>query len=276
VCFLLACLLAWVVLFADGRSLVTRLFQNAQGLQKKLHQRSRHAAHQIGLQAQTTSTLVSSSLHTQKKWLLQHQWHVLLILSLMVVPPLIVMQCSTGQHWDEFQDGQRYTNPQVEELIKGEQLLPPSPLPPEVFITAEVEQIRPLLRHASRNWQQLDGDFANRLLLVFKVMREKHGYDMTILEGYRSPERQNELASQGANVTNARAFQSYHQYGLAADCAFWRNGKLIISEKDPWALKGYQLYGQTAQALGLVWGGGWKMMDFGHIEWRRPGTIRQR
>ena len=103
------------------------------------------------------------------------------------------------------------------------------PLPPAVFTTQEVMQMRPTLVGANRNWQQLNHDFAQRLLLIFKIMKQKHGYDMTILEGYRSPERQNMLASMGKSVTNAAAFQSYHQYGLAADCAFLRDGKLVIS-----------------------------------------------
>ena len=64
--------------------------------------------------------------------------------------------------------------------------------------------------------------------------------------------------------------QSYHQYGLAADSAFYRNGKLVISEKDPWAMRGYQLYGKTAQEVGLVWGGSWKSIkDLGHVELRK-------
>jgi len=98
---------------------------------------------------------------------------------------------------------------------------------------------------------------------------------MAILEGYRSPERQNALAAMGPNVTNAAAFQSWHQYGLAADCAFLRDGKLVISEKDPWAMRGYQLYGEVAESLGLTWGGRWKMMDFGHTELRMPGVMRR-
>ena len=97
---------------------------------------------------------------------------------------------------------------------------------------------------------------------------------MALLEGYRSPSRQDELAKAGSHVTNARAFQSWHQYGLAADCAFWRDGKLVISEKDPWAMRGYQLYGEVAESLGLTWGGRWKMMDFGHTELRLRGVMR--
>jgi peptidoglycan L-alanyl-D-glutamate endopeptidase CwlK len=95
----------------------------------------------------------------------------------------------------------------------------------------------------------------------------RHG----LLEGYRSPARQDLLAAMGSAVTNARAFQSWHQYGLAADCAFLRDGKLVISEKDPWAMRGYQLYGEVAESLGLTWGGRWTMMDFGHTELRLRG-----
>ena len=92
--------------------------------------------------------------------------------------------------------------------------------------------------------------------------------EMALLEGYRSPERQERLAAAGSHVSNARAFQSFHQYGLAADCAFIRDGRLVISERDPWAMRGYQLYGQVAESLGMVWGGRWAMMDFGHTELR--------
>ncbi|MCY1535230.1 D-alanyl-D-alanine carboxypeptidase [compost metagenome] len=69
----------------------------------------------------------------------------------------------------------------------------------------------------------------------------------------------------------AKANQSYHQYGLAADNAFYRNGKLVISEKDPWAMEGYRLYGEAAESVGLVWGGRWSFRDYGHVEYRKPG-----
>ncbi len=155
-------------------------------------------------------------------------------------------------------------------LLSGERLVAPEPLPPEVFTTREVEQVRPLISQANRDWDLLDADFRQRLLLVYRIMKEDHGYEMVMIEGYRSPERQEKLASMGAHVTNARAYQSYHQHGLAADSAFYRNGKIVISEKDPWAMEGYRLYGETAEKVGLTWGGRWKMMDFGHVEFRRP------
>jgi len=96
---------------------------------------------------------------------------------------------------------------------------------------------------ADRKWNKINPRYKQRLLMVFKIMREQHGYDMVLLEGYRSPDRQNSLAL-NINTTRARGYQSYHQFGLAADAAFKRNGKVVISERDPWAMRGYQLYGQ--------------------------------
>jgi peptidoglycan L-alanyl-D-glutamate endopeptidase CwlK len=127
---------------------------------------------------------------------------------------------------------------------------------------------------ASREWNLLDEVYRQRLLVVFKIMKEQYGYDLVLLEGYRSPERQERLAAMGGHVTKAGAFRSYHQYGLAADCAFLRQGKVVISERDPWAMRGYELYGQVAQSVGLTWGGSWRSIkDYGHTELRRPGVL---
>jgi peptidoglycan L-alanyl-D-glutamate endopeptidase CwlK len=171
-----------------------------------------------------------------------------------------------------YEESIQATDPVILSLLKGEQLVPPAPLPPEVFMTREVELLRPALGSASRNWDRLDAEFRQRLLAVFQVMRQ-YGYEVALLEGYRSPERQDYLASLGQHVTSAAAFQSYHQFGLAADCAFFLNGRIIIDERDPWAMRGYKLYGEAAEAAGLAWGGRWKMMDFGHVELHRPGTL---
>lgn len=187
---------------------------------------------------------------------------------LLGMPPLLVRALRPRQMLPDFETGTRPVDPHIAALLQGEHLVPPPPLPPQAFVSAEVELLRPLLSLADRDWQRLDQDFARRLLLVFNLMRERHGYEMALLEGYRSPERQERLAALGQHVSNARAFQSFHQYGLAADCAFLRNGQLVISERDPWAMRGYQLYGELAESLGMVWGGRWTMMDFGHTELR--------
>lgn len=192
--------------------------------------------------------------------------------SLVVVPSLLVVFLQ-GQAVFDFSDGNRSTDRQIAVLLEGEQLVPPSPLPPEVFTTREVEMVRPDVVHASRNWNLLDQVFTQRLLVVFKLMKERYGYDMVLIEGYRSPERQARLFEQGTNVTQAAANMSYHQYGLAADAAFYRDGKVVISETDPWAMQGYQRYGEIAEQVGLTWGGNWKMKDYGHVELRRSGVL---
>ena len=168
----------------------------------------------------------------------------------------------------------RPVNTQVAALLVGEQLAPPSPLPPELFTTREVEQARPNVRHASRQWELLDADFRQRLLVVFKLMREQHGYELVLLEGFRTAQRQAQLSAMGPQVTRAGAGQSYHQVGLAADLAFLRDGRIVISERDAWAARGYELYGDVARSVGLTWGGDWKSLrDLGHVELRRPGAL---
>lgn len=164
----------------------------------------------------------------------------------------------------------RPVDERVAELLAGERLVAPPSLPPELFTTREVEQVRPMTASASRHWELLDEGFRNRLLLVFKQMREEHGYEMVLLEGYRSPERQAALQALGPSVTQAGPFESLHQHGMAADCAFMKEGRIVISERDPWAMRGYEKYGEVARGLGLTWGGDWRSLkDYGHIEWRR-------
>lgn len=129
------------------------------------------------------------------------------------------------------------------------------------------------IKNADRNWKKMNSDFVQRLLTVYKVMSDQYGYDMVLLEGYRSPARQARLLKKGSHVTKAGSYKSYHQFGLAADSAFIRNGKIVISEKDPWAMQGYKLYGKVAKSAGLVWGGDWRMMDLGHVELRKKGVL---
>lgn len=206
---------------------------------------------------------------------LRHYRRPALVAALMVILPMIgVLVIGRDRMLDGFADNAAEHDAVVVALLEGEHLVPPPPLPSQLFATPEVQHARPDAASASREWQALNPDFRQRLLAVFKVMEEKYGYKMALLEGYRSPERQARLASLGAHVTRAGAFQSYHQFGLGADCAFLRSGKLVISERDPWAMRGYQLYGATAELAGLHWGGRWQLRDYGHIELRKKGVLR--
>lgn len=150
--------------------------------------------------------------------------------------------------------------------LNPERLVPPPPLPPALFASVD----RPGLEFADRDWAKLEPAFMQAVLQLFARM-EARGYALALLEGYRSPERQDMLADLGNNVTNARGLQSRHQFGLAADIAPVKDGRLLISERDPWAFEAYQALGQEAEALGLAWGGRWNLRDYGHVEFTRAG-----
>lgn len=270
--FFIACFITWLILFPAGRDFVGQSLKNAAS------RLGRHIGEWENIRQIKTHHIKRAAQESTLHWTGFVKRHSLLLMAgaaVLSLPPLFAWLVSNKNMLDGYDVSTHAVNEQVAELLKGEQLAPPVALPPLLFTTEEVLHVRPMLMSASRNWQLLNNDFAQRLLLAFKIMKEKYGYEMAILEGYRSPERQNTLASMGSAVTNAAAFQSYHQYGLAADCAFLRGGKLVISERDPWAMRGYELYGEVSESVGLHWGGRWKMMDFGHTELRLPGVIKK-
>lgn len=270
--FVFSCFLAWVFFFPSGRELISDVLANfGTRIEQKFSKLENRAAiasvavQRIGKHA--TDELMGS---------IRRQYRLyIVVVCIVAVPSIIAMWMSGKSRLEGFGSSTIEVNLQIAELLKGEQLVAPAALPPAIFSTKEVLIERPMLMSASRNWDLLNSNYRQRLLMVFKIMKEKYGYEMVIIEGYRSPERQNMLAELGAQVTNAKAFQSYHQYGLAADCAFIRDGKLVISERDAWAMRGYELYGEVAESLGLVWGGRWKMMDFGHVELTQAEVLKK-
>jgi peptidoglycan L-alanyl-D-glutamate endopeptidase CwlK len=269
--FIAACAISWMVLFPAGREFVLNALAGA-GL--RLGRRAGALAQQRLRDADMLRAAGRSALQSLAGYLRRHWRACGAGAALICLPPLAALLLADRPMLSGFEPSTRAVNTQVADLLQGEQLVPPPPLPPLVFATAEVARERPLLASASRDWAMLDADYTQRLLAVFRIMKERHGYEMAILEGYRSAARQDALAALGPGVTNARAYQSWHQYGLAADCAFVRDGRLVISERDPWAMRGYQLYGQVAESVGLTWGGRWKMMDLGHTELRLPGVMK--
>ena len=146
-------------------------------------------------------------------------------------------------------------------VLREELPVSPQPLPPALFTgTGSFD-----LEHADRDWAKLKPGFRQAVLQVFARM-EARGYRMALLEGFRSPERQELLARRGPAVTRARAGQSRHQAGLAADVAPMRDGRLSILDRDPWTSAAYQALGEEARRSGLVWGGSWTLRDLGHLE----------
>jgi peptidoglycan L-alanyl-D-glutamate endopeptidase CwlK len=270
---ILACLISWLVLFPSGRALVLRaLAGTGERLQRGWRGTAQRESRRLGAIGQSSGASLREAAAFLRRHYLLCRGGVLLL----GLPPLVALMSGGHAQLRAYEESPREVNTQVASLLEGEQLVPPPALPPPAFASEEVQRERPMIVSASRDWALLNAAYQQRLLHVFRIMKERHGYDMAILEGYRSPERQDMLASMGSGVTNAAAFQSWHQYGLAADCAFVRNGRIVISEKDPWAMRGYQLYGEVAESMGLTWGGRWKMMDLGHTEMRLPGVMKRR
>lgn len=100
---------------------------------------------------------------------------------------------------------------------------------------------------------------AELLVLIMKLL----GQPVRITEGFRSIERQNELYAQGRTkpgniVTNAKGGESLHQYGVACDFVFVKEGY-----NGNW-----ELLGKIGERLGFSWGGRWtSFKDKPHFEY---------
>lgn len=242
---------------------------------------------------------------TQSHWHLQQWW--ILVAGFLLLSSIMLFAFTQPIDPTRVEANYlRVSDPQIYNLLNGDILSPPPVVEEALVDAAIIEAVRLEAEYTAqagvigstaipnavenaefsnghldtsmvnRKWDKMHPRYKQRLLMVFKIMKEQHGYELVLLEGYRSPARQNNL-SQNKATTLATAYRSFHQFGLAADVAFKRDGKVVISERDPWAMKGYQLYGQTAESVGLVWGGRWtKIHDYGHTEYRLPGLTRDR
>lgn len=83
------------------------------------------------------------------------------------------------------------------------------------------------------------------------------GLNFKVTSGTRTFAEQNALFAKGrtqggSKVTNARAGQSWHNYGVAYDIT-------LFSGKNPiWDSPKYDRAGEVGRELGLEWGGDWK------------------
>jgi len=103
---------------------------------------------------------------------------------------------------------------------------------------------------------------------------KRRGHAVRIVEGYRTFERQTELYNQGrttagAIVTNAKAGESLHNYGVAVDFVFRREGYNASSTL--WAL-----LGKVGKDQGFTWGGDWQgFVDRPHFELKQGYTTQE-
>lgn len=106
---------------------------------------------------------------------------------------------------------------------------------------------------------------ANTLIEIMDII----GQPIRITEGLRTMERQTELYNQGRTtsgkiVTNAKAGESFHNYGVAFDVVFTKAGY-----NGDW-----ETLGKIGKALGLEWGGDFKgLVDKPHFEMKLGKTI---
>lgn len=100
-----------------------------------------------------------------------------------------------------------------------------------------------------------------------KVLSEMSmlGYEMRITQSYRSIEEQNRLYAQGRTtagkiVTNARGGESLHNYKVAADFVFRKQGYDVPESV-------WQTFGIIGEKRGFSWGGRWaSFKDRPHLE----------
>lgn len=94
------------------------------------------------------------------------------------------------------------------------------------------------------------------------------GHTVMVFQGYRSPKEQDYLYAQGRTrsgpiITNAKAGQSLHNYGVAVDIVFTFNGQPSWDNSHPWSL-----LGQVGKDVGFEWGGDWKgFVDRPHFQY---------
>ncbi len=111
---------------------------------------------------------------------------------------------------------------------------------------------------------------ANEVLRAMAIM----GMPMRIMEGFRTVERQDALYEQGRTkpgiiVTNARGGESLHNYGVAVDMVFVKEGYNATEAQ-------WKTYGVVARSQGFEWGGDWTgFIDKPHIQLMLKHTLYQ-
>lgn len=95
------------------------------------------------------------------------------------------------------------------------------------MLNRNINDLHPIMREPVK---KLEG-----VLLGENLLAAGTAPGFRLFEGYRSPERQDQLFRQkGAAVTQARAWQSAHQYGLAVDYVWWTGQAWSWDASHPW------------------------------------------
>lgn len=120
--------------------------------------------------------------------------------------------------------------------------------------------------HTVKRLSQVHPLLRQRVEAIIARMADQ-GITLEVVQGLRTAKEQNELYAQGRSkpgrkVTNAKAWQSFHNYGIAVDlCPF-------VDGKPQWDAprKVWNAIGAEAERLHLEWGGRWKFRDLPHVQ----------
>ncbi len=118
-------------------------------------------------------------------------------------------------------------------------------------------------------------------ILEAKKIAAEMGFDYIAISGNRTPKEQEILyakgrTSPGAIVTNARPYQSNHQYGIALDFGVFKNG-IYMDEKSPdTAANVHKEISRIINKYGIEWGGVWKIKDHPHFEIKTGLSLQQK
>lgn len=142
------------------------------------------------------------------------------------------------------------------------------------FPPAAPEQIR-----ASPEWRRIDdtrlyGQFRERCVALLEAARDS-GAVFFVTSGPRTYAEQTLLYAQGRTspglvVTQARAGESAHNFGIAIDVCRDAAPDVGGLQMD-WRPESYEILADLSAEHGLVWGGAWLSPDRAHLQW--PGFV---
>ncbi|MDC3220638.1 M15 family metallopeptidase, partial [Flavobacteriales bacterium] len=123
-------------------------------------------------------------------------------------------------------------------------------------------------RHTDRRIGFLHPIIRERATAFINKMDKEQGIKLRITSDghFRSFEKQDELYSRGRSqagriITNAKAGESYHNYGLAFDLVEIKDGKAL------WDNPNWNRIGEMGKSFGFNWGGDWRSFkDYPHFE----------
>ena len=116
----------------------------------------------------------------------------------------------------------------------------------------KLSDLEPVTRELVRRLMVRMADLGHPIIPYF-TLRTSAEQDALYAKGRSAP---------GNIVTYKKGGESPHNFKMAADLFFVDSGF-----KGPW-----EMLGREAKALGLVWGGDWKLSDYSHVErpnWRK-------